>query len=253
MKCPSCGASIVDDSLTCAYCNQPTPAALAARQAEADAVRAREAAEDAHDLAQDAKRIETARKSVSSSGTWSVLWSVVGFLTCIIPVLSIVGILMSVRARRLARQFDLVVPSSVTAGGILGGVGLGFGVIFWIIGSVGIIEVSKRKDTLRETIAAGDTKEQLDAPTACALAEYGLLTEGWAKHRGTSIDDFTCTGRVTQNGDLAEIDDVVFHSSSTSRWDLKACFKRGTRWSLKGFRETKGCDEEEEPPAKEER
>ncbi len=250
MKCPACGASIVDDALVCAYCNQPTPAALEARRAEAEAERQREAAEDAHERAQDAKRLDNARRSVKSSGTWSVLWSVMGLLTCIVPVMSIVGLLMSVRARRLAREHDIVVPSSVSAGGVLGGVGLGLGVVFWIIGSVGIIEVSNRKDVLVETIAAGDTAEQLDATTACALAEYALLTEGWVGKRGASIDDYACTGRVTQDGDFAQIDDVVFHTSTDTRWDLTACFKRGTKWSLKGFRQTKGCDEDEAPPPK---
>ncbi|MEQ9502811.1 MAG: DUF4190 domain-containing protein [Deltaproteobacteria bacterium] len=248
MKCPSCGASIVDDALVCAYCNQPTPAAHEQRRADAEAERQREAEEDAFDRAQDAKRLDNARKSIRSSGLWAVIWGVLGLFTCIFPVFSIVAIFMGLKARRLAREFDVVVPTSVTAGSVVGGVGIAFGVFFWIIGGMGIHEVSQRKDALQVIIDAGDSKEQLDAETACALAEYSLLTDGWTGKRGTSIDDFACTGRVEQDGDFAQIDDVVFHTSNDDKWDLRACFKRGTKWSLKGFRQEKGCDEDEAPP-----
>ncbi len=101
--------------------------------------------------------------------------------------------------------------------------------------------LSARKEELSNRIPSHDADEHLAQQTACDLAELRILSDGWSGTDPISIHDFDCPGRVIQDGDAAQLPDFSFNVSK-NRTVVTVCYKRGTRWTVKSFREAGVCE-----------
>lgn len=230
LKCKACGAGLPDTADICSYCGVATDVAQlkAEEQIAADAERA------------DAKT-NAARESLGRTSTHALVWSIVGMIVCCPPIPSIVGLVMSLRARKMARKYTLVLPATATAGLAMSLVGISIFTLFVIYIVTEERRVSARQSELAKIVDAYGAGPTLDERTACALAESRLLEDGWGETGKLSVDDFRCPGRVIQRGNNARLEDITFKGTKKSRPVLTGCYHRGSRWTLDELREDTQC------------
>ncbi len=240
VKCQACGASIQDNARSCQYCNSQTEFGrrqdAADAQAERDIERERERARLEQEQ-QKAERINrTVQESLKRTSKHALLWSLAGLAMCCLPFPSVVGIVMAIRARKMAKKHGEVIPSAATAGLVLSLLGLALAVGFWIFYTLDRKELDAKKASLRASLEQSVGEDALSERTACDLAELRLLEDGFRSHSGTSIKDFECPGKVKQEGELATMGDMFIRVTGEGRVEVKACYKRGSKWIAKGFR-----------------
>ncbi len=248
-RCPTCNAPMEDPLEPCRFCGAVTPEGLAAKKERARAEEELRLAEERR-LQDEAARAraqaeEEARRArakleteLNSSGTQAIVWSLVSLLCCL-PIGPVVGIVIALRARRLAAARGL--PAGRATAGLavaISSLVLCFGA--WVGVGISIHVENQRKAELRAAIDKGAGAEQLDGPTACALAELEMID---AKYEGyTYVNaDFKCSGRVVQEGDQARLLDAYF-TESQKRTELVACFTKGARWAVKQLRADEDCN-----------
>ncbi len=178
-----------------------------------------------------------------------MIWSALGLLCCLIPLFGIVGIVMALRARKMARKYGLVIPTTATIGLVLGAFSLLASVFSYTFIVLQEIKRADRIDQLESKVGAQALAQQLAPETACDLAELRLLKDGIGSVSGGSVEEFECTGKLQQNGDTAVLDDYSFDWTSHGRRHVKVCYRRGTRWTATGFRSTASCEEAEDVAA----
>jgi hypothetical protein len=222
MKCPSCGANQPDRAI-CEYCGRAMPVSTQtpweAPQAALHAVGA-----------------------ATKTGRTALIFSIVSLWACCFP-LSIVGIVLGLRARREAAQSGTPPPATATIAIVLSVLPILMTVAFAIWFTIDSIALSKRIDELNARIPGADTAEQLGQQTACDLAELRIRTDGWNDDDPIVIDGFECPGRVEQRGDEAQLPDFSFNASGNARVTVTVCYKRGARWTVDEIRENGGCFE----------
>ncbi len=237
MRCHNCGASIDSGALTCPFCKtQSAKGAEFQRQQEhaAGAHAAWQAQTAAHQ--RNVRLLELDR---AASRTLS--WSIAGTVLCCLP-LGIVGIVQGARARTLARELGVGVPTRGKVGFILAFAASAFSVI-----GVSTAAISSHYDQedaearvalLEKRAAPKAALQTLDQPTACALAEVHFLREGWAGHPGHSLHGFGCVGKLVPLGtENAQLEDLRFRWSATQKFRVNTCFKRGAKWYVTEARE----------------
>lgn len=237
-KCTQCGALIDPLVLACPYCRFTTPAGVAAHErAQAEAQQRAHWQAHAH-FAQQA----TTGAAVQSSSTHALIWSIVGTLLCCMP-LGIVGIVLAVRARSLAKRLGTPPPAKATLGLVLGIVSSVLSVafiIFAIVQSERDKEGAARRITaLEEQLGSAPSASVLERSTACRLAEIYALRSGWDDRQGYALEDFECVGKIVHERDRATLDDFRFRvgSSQSKHVDVNVCFKRGEAWYVSDMRE----------------
>jgi hypothetical protein len=106
------------------------------------------------------------------------------------------------------------------------------------------IRVSDRLDELERKVGEQASVAVLSPQAACYLAEIRVLKDGVGGRSGTSIDDIECNGRLDIDKERATLHDFgVRDDSAGSRRFLKACFSKGVRWTVSGFRRENDCAE----------
>ena len=248
-RCQQCGATLTPGATQCGYCGAITQLAHElSRQAHAQQ---QHVAYQQHQVAlqHQVARQHEAQASIARTALHSLIWSCLGLLCCIIPLFGIVGIVMALRARKMARKYGLVIPTTATLGLVVG--------IFSLLASVFsytfiVIQETKRADridTLESKLSSTALAEQLTPEAACHLAGLRLLKDGIGDVSGGSVEDFECTGKLQQAADTAVLDDYGFQAGSKGRAHVKVCYRRGTRWTATGFRKTHTCDEPDDVAA----
>jgi hypothetical protein len=241
MKCTACGAELGANVPQCTFCGAVTTFGLQQQHA------AQHQAAQAHafQLHREYQRAQQkqfdANRSLKRTADASLYWGIGGLVACCFFIPSAIAMVLGVRARKMARRYDLVIPTNATIGLVLGSVGIGFGL--FMIGIV-IVQNHERESTLAEieTQLAGKLERAtIDQPTACLLAKRSLL-KGEFNNSDTPPDDFDCDGALTLDGDSGVLEDVKFTRSST-RFTVRACLKRGARWSVSGFRQNNACSD----------
>lgn len=172
-----------------------------------------------------------------------MIWSALGLLCCLIPLFGIVGIVMALRARKMARKYGLVIPATATVGLVLGCLSLLASLFSYTFIVFQEIKRAQRIDQLEAHVEAAAQSERLAPDTACHLAELRLLKDGIGAVSGGSLEEFECTGKLQQDGDSAVLDDYSFHRTNEGRHHVKVCYRRGTRWTATGFRVESLCSE----------
>lgn len=162
-------------------------------------------------------------------------------LFCCAFIPSVMAIVFGLRARKLARRRDLVIPTNSTLGLAFGAVGVlaGAGLI-----TIGIVENMKRDAEIESIDAKLEGKleqAELTQPTACLLAKRSLL-KGEFKGSNSAPDTFDCDGKLTVKGEKAVLEDLRFKRSSTQE-KVRVCLERGARWRVTGFRQDASCEE----------
>jgi len=247
--CQQCGAALAPGATQCAFCGAVTPLAHdLSRQAHAQqqhfAYQQQQVA-----LHHQVARQHDAKASIERTALHSLIWSALGLLCCLIPLFGIVGIVMALRARKMARKYGLVIPATATVGLVLGAFSLLASVFSYTFIVFQEIKRADRIELLESKLGSAALSEQLAPETACQLAELRLLKDGIGSVSGGSVEEFECTGKLQQDGDSAVLDDYSFHWTSHGRHRVKVCYRRGTRWTATGFRTANDCNEPDDVAA----
>jgi hypothetical protein len=231
-NCEGCAAPLPADALACPFCGAPT-ALAAQKKREAEEAAAAEARR---------KRAEIDQQ-LRASGNAALLWSAVGLFFCVLAVPSLVGVVLALRTRALAKAHGLIAPSTVTVSLVLGVLSLallGTGVVVGVRQSK---KADERRAVLQAQVAQTEKLPALDDATACALAELYLLEIGWEGKRGPNVAAFRCAGKVRLlSEDAAAMGEVEFRVSPDKPVQATACFKRGARWRVKALSLDDRCD-----------
>lgn len=222
--CQRCGAGLDDSIAKCPYCGTETPRApqiaAAAWQAHAQAQVG---------AAQQAQRVGT---DVAKTSMQALVLSLLGFFICC-PPLAIWSLVVALRARASAKATGIALPASAVVAFVFFTLHslavLGFSV--WFAADMHAHDV--RLAELRRILDTHAGDANLTQPTACALAEHRLLSDGFEGNGGLNIENFSCDGRLVQNGDRAELEEVRFHSSASSVVSARVCLTRGQRWTVR--------------------
>src|SRR5687767_14118261 len=108
LSCSSCGATLDPHVTACPYCGTFT----------AEGVRQRQQQERVS-LAMQHKTLGDAEASLKQTSKLALIWSIVSVVICCFPVSSVVGLALSLRARKLARRHGLVIPTQATVALVL--------------------------------------------------------------------------------------------------------------------------------------
>jgi hypothetical protein len=231
MKCPSCGANQPERAI-CEYCGRAMPMSTPQPAAQQ---------QNAWQAPQANLHIPTPNPA-EKSARHALIWSLVGAFVCCFP-LSIVGLVLGLRARKEALQQKITVPVASTLAIVISALVINLSLAFGIWFGIDQARLDDRIKELTARISARDTEEVLAQQTACDMAELRILTDGWADDSSIVIDGFDCPGKVIQRETDAELPDFSFNTSSYARVTVTVCYKRGARWTVKAFREGAGCPE----------
>lgn len=246
MKCHACGAVLGSTQPACPFCGITTPyGAHLEHQAKQHALNI-DLLKQQQEHASDQQRRDEAKRSLDRTSKLSLIWSIAGLVMCCMFVPSVVALVFGTRARKMAHKYQLVLPTSATAGLFLGLIGL--------VGGVGLIWIGVTEDRARtQRIAAIDRElgdrarmPTLEHAVACLLAEKRLQQGAF---RGTgSIDAFECDGKLEQTSDHATLRNLRF-TKSNDNFVVKVCLEKGERWSVSGFRLNATCNEPDDTAA----
>lgn len=221
MQCTGCNAQLQPDERRCSFCGAATP--LAVREAE-----------EAHlkgDASEQARRagLDAAQRR---AGQQALIWSAVGLMFCFfLPLPAVVGAVLAMRARSVAREAGTVATTSATVALALSAVSAVVFALVVVAVLVANLRASELATTLRAQVASGAARDTLDQATACGLTQLYLLENGYGETGGVNIGHFECDGRLTQGGDHAALEDVHFtFSAERTRATERVCLRRGERW-----------------------
>jgi hypothetical protein len=242
MKCAACGAQLGPVEVACSFCGVVTPFGLQQQQL------LQHQAAQAHAFHAHREHEQTQRKQHEASvalkrgADAALFWGIGGLVGCFCFIPSVVAIVLGFRSRTMARRYNLVIPTNATLGLVLGAVGIlgGAGLI-----TIGVVEDMRRDSSLSEIEQQLEGKLQrptIDQASACLLVRRSLL-KGEYKDSNSTVDGFSCDGKLTLQGDKGVLDDVRFKRSS-ERHVVRACLTRGERWTVGSFRDgNASCDE----------
>jgi hypothetical protein len=235
-KCAQCGAMIDPLALACPYCRFTTPRGVAAHQQQQA---------QAHQQAQWAAHANYVHTSVAnarmkSTGTQALVFGILGILLFCTP-LGIVGIVQGIRARGMSKQANAPVPGTATAGLVLSIVSLVTSIGGIILIDRGVEEdkaaAEQRAAAIERRLGNKPAAAVLTRETACDLAEIHVWREGDGKIANHIAKSVQCMGRLTFEGERAEID-LVRVKSGTEQNDSHVCFRRGDKWYVERFGST---------------
>jgi hypothetical protein len=236
-RCERCGGLVQDQIPACPYCGAITPFGAQVQSAAAMTSHARAQQE----LAQEQKRHAQAMTALARTAWASLIVSVLGLVTCCLPLASLLAIALGLRAAFVARKHKLTLPAAGVVGILLGVVGIVSAVGFWIFFGVDQYYEEQLKRELWRRIGNGDTAQVLAQPTACAMAELELLE---TSHRGyTRSHEVRCHGKLTVTGETAVLHDLMVRGSGDS-YRAFVCFKRGAKWMVAEIRADAACGSE---------
>ncbi len=242
--CQRCGATLDPSATACPYCGTQT--AYGHHVAREQAAFAQQAQYAAH-ARQQAERAG-ADAPLKRTAMQALVASLLGSVFCCVPV-AILGIVLGLRAKSIARQHGLVAPASSTAAVVVGSFGTALFAVLVVLFILDNQKHDARVEELEALIARSGTAPNLDQRTACALAEHRLLKDGYGETSGLSIDDFECSGKLEQVGERATLHDVRFKPSTNPPVTATVCLAHGARWSVSELREDGSCAARAQAPA----
>lgn len=168
-------------------------------------------------------------QSLDRTATRSLVFSLIGLVVCC-PPFGIAGIVQGLRARSMARQFSMTLPTSGRVGLVLSLLGTFTSISllsFWMYQE----HASRsRIEELKLRVANEVAAATLSHDAACALAEAHLVEHGHDGHPGYSLDRIECPGAVRGGDGAAELEAFRFVWSTTSHYEVSVCFKKGATW-----------------------
>jgi hypothetical protein len=246
VTCNRCGAELPLDARECPYCRTVTAFGFARREAEAAAFRAQAEADRARDHAFASAQRAEAERSLQRSSRHALLWSLGGFFLCCSP-LALIGLVLGLRSRALARRVGLVIPTTATLGVVLAVTQMLVFAAAMVLGIRAQMQVDARLEALDRELGTKPDQPVLSQPTACGLAERFLLQNGYGEHSETSIEGLRCDGALAQTATTAVLGALEFDAGD-QKIRANACFSRGARWSVTAIQE-RACSEQAAPPA----
>jgi hypothetical protein len=231
-KCERCGAVLPPNTDQCAYCGSVSTQARLLLQTEAAQRMIAQAPVVAHAAVQ--KRV--AQTNAEQAASRALMWGLLSWVFLCIPFPSVLAVLAFNRAKKLAREGEITLPTRATVGLVFGLLtGMGF-IAIVIAASISVHEdnerVAARKAELAALIAKRGSSSLLDHDFACQLAELSLLSDGFQGSTNSGeFRDLACAGALRIVKDRAELGDFKLHTSSSApAVSATICFKRGNSW-----------------------
>lgn len=240
MICDGCGAPYKDAEPKCPFCGRLRAEGRAQLAAEAERSSRREEGE--------ASRLrQAAQTTVDRCAKQSMYWALGGLPLCFIPICGVVAMVLSLRAKSLAKRHGLIAPAKST-------VGLVVGALQVLVGGGAIVganwlseEHEERKQALAAELGDAPKAQALSPRTACAIAELHLVTEGFDGVDDQNIEGVRCPGRLVVTGNTATLEDVRF-----SKRRCAVTLRYGSEWaveSILGGSECRKRDAHQQAPA----
>ena len=256
MQCGACGGQIGEAELRCPFCGVATQAGAlaAAAQRQQEAYHAALHAQYQHH--QEQQRFGQAQQALKRTANWSLYWGLAGMLFCCAFVPSLIAVVLGVRARRVAREHRLVVPTAGTVGLVLGSLGLVLGLAMVAIGVVEKLKKNERIESIEAELEGKLEGIGLKHEHACLLAELRLRKGDFRD--SDNVEDIDCSGRLIAPDPTASYDpkdppqavlEGLRFEQSSKHFTVRACFEHGARWRVTGFRLKAGCDEPDDTAA----
>jgi hypothetical protein len=238
VSCERCGAHLELTALSCPYCGSGT--AYAAQQHEQATAYQRQ--RSLYEQQQVAERKAHNRQTLERMTRQSLIWSALGLATCCVPIFSIVGGVLSLRAWNLAQAEGLAKPARATVAlmlalGSIGLSGLCWIGMFWIQA-----EETAAKERLIQEIGDAPRASVLGPSIACKMTELEIIRTKFEKYSQLN-DEFVCSANLATQGQRAVLLDCKI---GREKADLPvfACFKRGAdRWYVSQLRADANCPE----------
>ncbi len=247
MNCLSCGAKVGESDTHCPYCGAITAHGSRVQHQQQQLAAHREALgvqrehAEAWQQSQEAwQRKQEAKASLARTSKHALIWSGAGVVVCCAFAPSVVGVVMGLRARKMAKKYELVLPVTATIGLILGVMGVLLGALLLSVGILDGMERDDRLAAIAKELGDSAAKEKLDHRTACLLAERRLLQGGFRDDK--TVENFECDGQLSQDDRHASLINVRFERGG-DLLVVTACLERGARWSVQQFRLKATCDE----------
>jgi hypothetical protein len=235
VKCANCGADVEPTAEKCGYCGATTDYGVKLAQQRDYQRQQQQQWQQQQQYQQQQQQRGRASEATQTDATNALWWSIAGLLVCCFPA-SVIGLVLSLRSRKLAAKHGLLVPGRSTLALVISGLGLALSAVGMVWFTIDQWQLGNRRDELAKVVAKGAGHDTIDQKTACALVELELLESGYQGKSGALIDGFKCTGKLEQSGDLARIDRVRFKADSAQHEHV-ACLRRGARWDFLDFRD----------------
>lgn len=236
VTCPRCGANIDPSAHACPYCHTQTH--YGKSYAEHQAAHQYHAAQAGE--AQRAVERQARLRAIEVKSKHALYWSLGGTFTCCVPA-AIVGLVMGLNAKSLAKKDGAVAPGASTAAVVLGCTAIALLAVVAVLGVLDSRATDARITALQAQVEPSRGATELDQRLACGIVELELLRTGYAGKGGVNIDDFQCDGKLEQSGEQATLRDVRFRNGSDGKKTVAACLTRGARWSVKELRDDGSC------------
>jgi hypothetical protein len=171
--------------------------------------------------------------------------SMLGVLCCFAPIFQIVSLVLYFRAKALSRDLALELPLKAKIAFVIDIVSFVGGIVFvvWAVISDNRAQdrAAARIQALEAQTSAAAELPSLDSPTACALAELHALRNGYNGEKGYNLGDFQCVGKVAVAEERASLGAFSFKNDNSERFQVTACFTRGTKWYVKELTTAAAC------------
>jgi hypothetical protein len=187
-----------------------------------------------------------ARDELQKASSRALVFAILGSITCLLPIFSVLSAVWFFRARKIARQLSVDLPGRATFAVILSAFWIVTAPVFLVWAFVRDSALQERAErrilALESQLATPAQAPVLDAVTACALAELHALKSGYSGTQGKDLSHFDCPGAMSGSASRPVLDRFSFGTEHDStRWNVAACFDRGTRWFVKELNAAHTC------------
>lgn len=230
IPCYNCGAKIGPTAPGCPYCGATTAHGQQLEQAAVAQSAHHLQAQRQLKLTQQMERDRQRKQAMESAATFALISGLLGFVTCCLPLGPVLGIIMGLKARRLARETGFARPMRGTVGlvcGVIGLLGAAAGWA-WFISD----QITKDQDIEALKAATADLAEEreLSEEGACKLVQLELLEgSSYTIYRASKVK---CKGGLKRDGERAVLSDVRI--LKTKVITVKGCLAwNGKIWVVK--------------------
>lgn len=237
-RCQNCGATAPPNTPACPYCRATTEYGSQLRNASVATETYKQQAQAQLEVHHDWQKQKQRREAFERAATYSLITSLVGLVTCFLPIAPIIAVVLAIKAMRLASQHGFTRPTRAVFGMILGIAGFALGVagIGWFFADMA--RQDEALEELRAKVRKGAARKKLDKKTACRLAKIDIIES--PDYGIYDQDGADCRGRLKREGDQAVLPGVRI--SSVPAKTVVACLQRNDgRWVIHSLRDDENC------------
>ncbi len=241
-RCENCHATVPADATTCPYCQAVTRYGAHLQQASAASQVYHQQARAQLDVQQQYHQQQQRKRAFENTATYALIASIIGLLTCLLPIASIIAIILALHSRSLAKKEGLAKPPRATIGLILGLLGAvtGSAGLIWMITDISADSETRKAHIakLEARVAKSAKRAKLNRKTACDLVKLEILRTG----EPLIYDEkkIECRGRLAVDKSRAVLHGV--RAMTADPVTVVGCIERiEGEWILQSVREDDSC------------